>query len=240
MKRTSHRKNLTIEEEYGKEKADEIRNKIGDARIQFIKQHPEWLGKQNKKIKEAMNKQETKNKTSKTWFRIGTHNSPEYEFKKGIHCSSKTEFKKGNIPWSKGKKGVHYSPQTEFKKGHEISKKMWKDPNFQQKMFKSLNRKPTHPEQFLINFIKQHNLSFKYTGDYSFWIEGKNPDFIECNGKKLIIEFNGYYKHNEREETERAELFSKYGFRTLFLHYPDLKNETELLNKITEFLEMKL
>lgn len=48
---------------------------------------------------------------------------------------------------------------------------------------------------------KKYNLPFRYVGDGSLWIGKKggtqiNPDFIECNGKKIAIFVNGDYWHS--------------------------------------------
>lgn len=64
---------------------------------------------------------------------------------------------------------------------------------------------------------------YRFVGDGSFWIGGKNPDFINVNGQKKIIEMFGDYWHS-REVTgtskrshlqERIKHFAKYGFKDL-------------------------
>ena len=54
--------------------------------------------------------------------------------------------------------------------------------------------------------------------------------------KNKIIEYNGYYTHNEQEEKNRREFLRRYGYRVLFLHSKDLKNEVKLINKINIFV----
>ena len=67
------------------------------------------------------------------------------------------------------------------------------------------------------------------------WIEGKNPDFINCNGKKEIIEYNGHWKHTKEKDDAKVEIYKKYGYRTLNLYPLDLKNVAVLIDKIRRF-----
>lgn len=247
----SPRKGLSTEEAYGKEKADKIRKKISES------MKKRWqTSEHQKKFKKAMQRPEVIQKISKGWFKKGHHpktqitteilkkkwKNPKYRMKmkkmsKKIWQDPKYREKMSKSISKGTKKG--WQDQKRRKKMSERSRKQWQTEEYQRKIFKSLNIKPTHPEKFLINFFKKHDLPFKYTGDYSFWIKGRNPDFINCDGQKQIIEFNGFYTHNKREEIERSKLFSEYGFTTLFLHYPDLENESDLLNKINDFMVVK-
>ena len=64
------------------------------------------------------------------------------------------------------------------------------------KLQKHFPKHHTKPEVIFEEICKKYNLSFKYTGDGSFWI-GKNPsinpDFVECNGKKIAVEIFSYW-----------------------------------------------
>lgn len=165
----------------------------------------------------------------------GKRNSPATEFKKGERRSPSTEFKKGNIPPFKNKKGIHLSPQTEFKKWELLTEEE------KLKARSNWSRKPTRPENYLLNILNKHFPNeWKYTGDYKFWIEKFNPDFINVNGKKLIIEFDGIYWHSLERRKEIDEIrnntYKKYGYMTLSLNENDLQNESNLLLKIKELL----
>lgn len=79
----------------------------------------------------------------------------------------------------------------------------YKSKEFKQKIREARTHQkfPTHhtkPELIFEQICERNNLPFKYTGDGSFWI-GKNPainpDFVECNGKKIVVEIFGYW-HN--------------------------------------------
>ena len=106
---------------------------------------------------------------------------------------------------------------------------------------RSCNRKaqrfPTHhtkPELIFEGICKRHNLPFIYTGDSSFWIHNINPDFIECNGKKIVVEVFGDWWHSpllnrklgERSIlTYRKRILKKYGWRLVVFWQSDLLRE---------------
>jgi len=164
---------------------------------------------------------------------------------KGKHHSEKTKRKlrkanKGNPKISRAFKGKKLTEEhkKKIKKSH---KKLWKDPDYRSKqskaMLKGLLKRPTSFEQQIIDLIQKHNLPFKYVGDGEVWIARKNPDFIETNGKKLLIEVYFSLWHSDDYEIKRAEHFLKYGFKTIFLNEDDLLNnnwDDICLNKIME------
>ena len=91
--------------------------------------------------------------------------------------------------------------------------------------------------------------SFKFVGDFSFWLDGKNPDFIN-EDKKLIIEFFGDWFHgeehrkkdkdfstNEEHERQRIEHFEKNGYKCLVIWEHELKDLERMIEKIDKFLK---
>lgn len=114
-------------------------------------------------------------------------------------------------------------------------KDYFKKPGSKEKMLASILscRFPTSFEKRIIKIIKDNDLDYKYVGDGSLFIARKNPDFINCNGKKIIIEtFYSYFKDKDYR-VKRRRLFSKYGFRTLFL------TEREIMSKNWELICLK-
>ena len=97
----------------------------------------------------------------------------------------------------------------------------------------------TKPELIFENICKQNNLDFHYVGDGSLWIGKKgekqlNPDFIEANGKKIIVEVFGDYWHSpllNRNMKEygtfeyRKEHYKQFGWKSIFLWESDLKRK---------------
>lgn len=106
-------------------------------------------------------------------------------------------------------------------------------------MKKALTRHPISSLELKFQkIIDKHQLPYKYVGNGQFFIERKNPDFININGEKKAIEV--YAKvHKEKirgvniEEwkRDRQEIFSKYGWQILFFDEVQL-NEQNVLSKL--------
>ncbi len=105
-----------------------------------------------------------------------------------------------------------------------------------QRIFDGISVKPNHPERVLITLFKKLGLSYKYVGDYSYWIENRNPDFVDYDGNK-IIEMFGIYWHSPEEIPERKSLFKRYGYDTLIIWDYELKNMGLVTQKIKAFEE---
>jgi len=76
---------------------------------------------------------------------------------------------------------------------------------------------------------------YKFVGDGKIYIHKFNPDFINCNGQKKIIEVYGDYWHNlpnyKIRDAERLKVYKEYGYETLVLWESDINNnriESEL------------
>lgn len=122
----------------------------------------------------------------------------------------------------------------------------WRNEEFIKKMKEGLEIKPNKSENKFIEIIKKYNLPYKYVGDLSVIIGGKNPDFINCNGQKKIIELFGNYWHNPKRKTHRKPkwhesewgrkaVYSQFGYETLIIWDNELKNINKVLEKIKEF-----
>ena len=92
----------------------------------------------------------------------------------------------------------------------------------------------TKPKMIFEQICKNNNLPFKYTGNGSFWIGKLNPDFIECNGKRIVVEIFGDYWHspllnqNMKECSAleyRKRYYKKYKWDSIFIWESDLKRE---------------
>lgn len=84
-------------------------------------------------------------------------------------------------------------------------------------IMKGIIKRPTSFESRLIGLIKKYKLPYKYVGNGEFFINGKNPDFVNTNGQKTLIEVYHWYPARKNYEIERYNFFSKYDFRTAFL-----------------------
>lgn len=103
-------------------------------------------------------------------------------------------------------------------------------------MAKSQNIRPNKPETFVLHFLnKFYPGEYRYTGDFSFIIKGKSPDFTNCNGQKKVIEFNGSYWHRNDIPGQREDFFAQFGYDTLILTDSDLLDIEKLKIKVDEF-----
>jgi very-short-patch-repair endonuclease len=107
--------------------------------------------------------------------------------------------------------------------------------------FKSKN--PNNPEKILQELLKPFD--YNYTGNYSFWVDGKNPDFTNKE-KKKIVELFGDYWHSEKvtgeekteHETQRKKIFEKCGYSCLIIWENELSKISNVIKKIELFNEM--
>ena len=96
--------------------------------------------------------------------------------------------------------------------------------------------KPTELEERVIGIVDSFDLPFKYVGDGAIWIDGRNPDFMDTDGSKRLIEVFGDYWHIEGDEEERRSHFAEYGFDTLILweHEINRMSDSEIAERIKE------
>jgi len=159
------------------------------------------------------------------------------------------ESKRGKLPWNKGIKGYstswkggHHSEKTKEKlreqhldkplsENHKKKirtgvKRFRKEHPYSKELVKKMLRRrtPSGLEAKMISIIEKLQLPYKFVGDGKFFIENKNPDFINCNGEKIAIEvFNKFQKQKFRDnglegwKQERQTLFNKYGWKIIFL-----------------------
>jgi G:T-mismatch repair DNA endonuclease (very short patch repair protein) len=100
-------------------------------------------------------------------------------------------------------------------------------------------------------FLKE----YKFVGNGEIWLSGFNPDFININGQKKIIEFFGdfwhanpeKYKENDvihnklrardiwKKDKNRIEKFDNLGYKTSIIWENELKDIPKLTTKLLEF-----
>lgn len=177
---------------------------------------------------------------------INNHNHTSVDNKNLISIKTKEAMKRSEIinkiskTWFK--KGEHKSKNTEFKKGEHPSIKT----EFTLERLKEMEKqgkfsiKPNKPETILINLLNVlFPNEYKYVGDFKFWIENFNPDFINCNGQKKIIEYFGNHWHTTPKRIERdikrLDTYKKYGYNTLIIRGDEIKDIENIKNRITEF-----
>lgn len=218
--RPSSFKGLTWEERYGKEKALILRKKDSIAIKNWFKTHKHpFLGKAhpNKGKKQKITDEERERRRDRTRKRnrdpdfiekmrkskLGKPNPKCSETKKKLYREGKL------VPWNKGMKPWEWikMPYEEYLKRVE----------------KGAIKRPNKLEQRVLNIINKYKLPFRYVGDGDIWIARRNPDFINYDGGKQIIEVFGDHWHIKKEEQKTIEHYSKYGFKTLVLWEHDIK-----------------
>ena len=189
---------------------------------------PYWLGKKFSAEMRAKLSEHAKKRTKEKTPFYGKHFSKEAKLK-----------------LSKSKMGKKLSEETKRKIG-AISKKLWQNPEYREKViksvFKSLNKKPNKQEQLLNQFLQENFPNeWKFVGDGKLIVNGKCPDFVNVNGQKKIIELFGDYWHNNPKtkyhQTEEGtkEHYAKYGYKTLIIWEKELKNLNNILQEIEKF-----
>lgn len=115
-------------------------------------------------------------------------------------------------------------------------KKLWQNPEYVAKQIKARHVKPNKSElklQEILNDLFPNQ--YKYVGSGEFILAGKNPDFINVNGQKKIIELFGEPFHKPKEKQQRIDLFARYGYQTLIIWSRELSSYNKLRKKLFKF-----
>lgn len=125
------------------------------------------------------------------------------------------------------------------------------DPEFQQK--RQAMRKPNHQERKLEAILgKRFPGEWKFVGDGEVILGSLNPDFINCNGRKQIIELFGCWYHGcpihhpenkvKWQDTEigKRTIYARYGFETLVIWEHELEGEKVILDRVDQFMARTL
>ncbi len=183
--------------------------------------------RENNKYKKLrkLSKLERKNKAKKTSISIKNRKKKLGGFKWGMYGKHHT--KKSNF---KNKKSVLEYKKNNRKKAYEDSLKGAKNCR---KIMKR-NYK-TSIEKKVEDIISKLELPYKFVGNGGVWIENMNPDFINVNGDKRVIEVLGSYWHNKIETNKRIRNLKRYGFNCLPIWDYELNNEQFVIEKIIKF-----
>lgn len=135
-----------------------------------------------------------------------------------------------------GKPGPKYSEEGRKNCSIAALKKCKEDMTYWKNLQKSLNIKPNKPETKLGEILKEmFPNEYKYVGDFSFILGGKNPDFMNVNGRKKLVELYGDFWHKDDDPQERIDFFKQFGFDTLVIWENELKDINKLKTKLKEF-----
>jgi len=128
-------------------------------------------------------------------------------------------------------------------KQSKITKELFLDSIFLKHWQDGQKASPNKLEEKFNKILCRMTREYKFTGDFSIWIGGKNPDFINEKEKKIIELFGDYWHSKEvtginegDEEKGRIDHFSRYGYKTLVIWENELKDKDILKDKIRRFI----
>ena len=201
-------------------------------KIAFAK--PESKEKRSKSAKIAGNRPEVKAK------HVETNARPEVKAKRST--STKIAQNKPGVSEKKSASSTITNKKLDVKERRSIAcTNTWKDPAYKEKQIMAIGRGmcifPNKPESLLKMILHEYHPGFKYFGDLSVVINGKNPDFVNEETKQ-IIEHYGDYWHDGEDPTDRAEIFAQAGYETCVIWENELKNLDHVIGKINRFCEI--
>ena len=185
----------------------------------------------------------TKGTHTKVWFTCDVCGM-------GVLQRYQTYLKQNNGKFCRLCRNKHTASREDVRRKQSMaSKKLWEDDehrkrmsdahkNYTKEQLRNIMRRrvPSGLEKELDTLLqKNFPGEWKYVGDGEFVLAGKNPDFVNINGKKKIIEVFGNYWHKEEEVAERVGLFAGYGFETLVVWGNELRDEDVLLERLRRF-----
>jgi len=167
----------------------------------------------------------------------------------GKHHSAETRAKMSEA--GKGERhhnwGVHFSPD-ECVRMREMAVRAWQNPEFRERGLRNLigasRVRPTGIERRMRTLLDaRFPGEWKYVGNGEVIIGNKNPDFVNINGRKAVIEVFGDYWHSEEKTgvpldqhaADRITHFAKYGFNCLVIWEHEMHNKSAVLEKVEAF-----
>jgi hypothetical protein len=165
-------------------------------------------------------------------------NTPEIKLKRAK--STRNTWENPNIRKNRLEKMIEAQNRPEVKlKTSKATQKRWQDPEYAKKVGVAMNIKPNKPETIILNLLNEiYPNEWEYTGDFSFMIAGKNPDFTNKEQKKLI-ELYGDYWHRGQNPQNRIDHFKPHGYDTLVIWECELKDLDNVIEKIQKFNRVK-
>ncbi len=174
----------------------------------------------------------------------------EYDTDRVMSEKTKRKISKALMGHPGPNKGKHPSKDTK-RKMSLACRKNWEDPEYRKKQTKAIIKgyshhhpSPNKPERKLMRLLnKLFPGEYKFVGNGSILIQGKNPDFINVNGQKKIIELFGDYWHSEEvtgqsiteHHRQRIRCFGRYGYETLIIWECELEDIKQLKKELIKF-----
>lgn len=175
--------------------------------------------------------------------------------KEKISRTKKKQFKEGFVHGMKNKK---HTKEARKKIKNARKNQVWTNESNEKRRKTQLGRKPWNTGKKLTRehirkslrrreksslelkfekIINDNNLPYVFVGNGNFFIERKNPDFINNNGQKIAIEVfcrkhKKMFKGNiETWKNERQQIFNRYGWKIEYFNETQV-NENEIINRL--------
>jgi hypothetical protein len=221
----------------GRKHSDETKAKMRAARLG---KHCTELTKEKLRIANLGKKLTGEHKVKFSKASLGKKFTEEHKDKLRYKRSPETRARmslaqKGNTKC----RGVKHTSETKLRMSL-AKKQQWQQLGYKEKTMRAsmLGRfiHPNKPERAIQLLLGElFPLEWKFVGDGSFIIDCKNPDFINVNGQKKIVELFGDYWHKGENPQDRIDSFAKYGFSTLVIWERELKDMSKLTERLKSF-----
>ncbi len=230
-----------------KNNSPEMRKIISESALKYLS-----VPKNKEKLKNRVKKQWKENKK---FIEKMTTSGVKWRIKQGKTLTERYKDPKERKKTSESiKKAYKENPKLK-EQASQHALKMWRDPDgpfskqsYWNNLSASLSKTGMNDcEKIVYNLIEElFPGEYRYTGDYNFWIHGRNPDFL-CYKNKKIIEHFGVWWHGEKvtgqsredHEKERIKHFEKYGYECLVIWEDDIKSGKNLTQIKNSLLDIK-
>lgn len=175
------------------------------------------LNNHDRSIVRGPMKQSTKDKISA--FRTGTTLSQSIRDKLSLSHRGKTFSAETRKRMSDSHNEL-WLDRIRREKHSKVMKELWKDPEYARSVMH--RRTPSKPELMFIEYCRMLGLGYQFVGDGKLIIDGKNPDFVDSTGKKLV-EIWGEFFHKGQNPQDRIKFFADRGFECQVIWANELK-----------------
>jgi hypothetical protein len=120
----------------------------------------------------------------------------------------------------------------------QAAKKRWYKKEYREKTIRSLLRRlrerPTSLEKRFMQIMEKYVLPYRYVGDGSFLIGGRNPDFVNYDGGKICVEVANHYHHQGNWAEKRIRHFSEWGWTCIVFFEDEMEKDDIIVARLKE------